>query len=876
MAIRAALCFIASLTALPVFSATVSNVSGPATTQLPLGVAPIHYDVSITPDAAALTFAGKVRITMVVDRPTTTITLNANGIAFNSAVITSMGDAVVQTPAIEVNNDAQTATFRLGAALPKGRYKLVLDYKGRIGQSSVGLFALDYPAAHGKARALYTQFASSYARRMIPSWDEPYYKASFTVEANVPASDMAVSNMPVTSRTDLGNDRVLVRFAPSPKMSTYLLFFALGDFERLSAKVDGTELGVVTRRGATAQGQYLLDSSKDILREFNRYFGTTYPLPKLDNIAAPGSGIFSAMENWGAIMSFESVALLDPSISTPRDRQKVFSIGAHEISHQWFGNLVTMNWWDDIWLNEGFASWIEARLTRRMHPEWNTSLDAVNERELAMAEDAVATTHPVIQHVSTVEQASQVFDRITYQKGAAVIGMLEEYVGETAWRNGVRSYMRNNAYGSTVSDDFWKQIEKAANKPVTAIAHDFTLQSGIPMIRVEQARCVRGATNVTLRQEEFTMDRPDKKALLWRVPVIAQVVGNPKPVRVLVTGGKAALKLPGCGPVVVNAGQTGYYRVLYAPENFISITNSFASLPAVDQMGMLADTWAQAQAGLQDPADIMKMMKAIPMTADPQVWGKVSGLSANIYRLYRGDAQGQARFGAYATSRLKPILAQLGWTEKTGESVPHANLRSDLINTLGAMGDPEIVTEARKRYSSSSPGAVPAALRKTIYSIVAMHADAATWESMRVLASKEASPQTKRELYRQLALTTDPVLAKRALDLALAGEAGAPNTRLIFGQVADLHGELAYGVATGAMNKLESVVDADSRNSFYPGLARNLSDPAMAAKLRAFASANFADGARRPTEEVIATIEHRLMVTSKRLPSISRWLSAER
>jgi hypothetical protein len=268
-------------------------------------------------------------------------------------------------------------------------------------------------------------------------------------------------------------------------MSTYLLFFALGDFERATAKVEGTELGVVTRRGAIDQARFALDSSKDILREYNDYFGVRYPLPKLDNIAGAGrSQFFGAMENWGAIFTFEYALLFDPASSTQHDRQEIFATAAHEMAHQWFGDLVTMRWWDDLWLNEGFASWMESRMTARLHPEWNTRLGAVGSRDGAMQRDSVATTHPVVQHIETVEQANQAFDEITYQKGEAVIRMLEAYVGENAWRSGVRSYMKAHAYGNTVSDDLWKQIEKAAGKPVTAIAHDFTLQPGVPLIRV--------------------------------------------------------------------------------------------------------------------------------------------------------------------------------------------------------------------------------------------------------------------------------------------------------------------------------------------------------------------------------------------------------
>ena len=310
--------------------------------------------------------------------------------------------------------------------------------------------------------------------------------------------------MPVAQRTDLGNGRSRVRFAPTPRMSTYLLFLAVGDLDRATTRVGDTEIGVVTKKGALDQAQFALDSSAIVLREYNDYFGTPYPLPKLDNIAAPGrSQFFGAMENWGAIFTFEYALLLDPSISTEGDRQSIFEIAAHEISHQWFGDLVTMAWWDDLWLNEGFASWMAGRTTEKLHPEWNSALHAVTSRDAALERDALATTHPVVQHVETVEQANQAFDVITYEKGEAVIRMLEGYVGAEPWRAGVRRYIQTHAYANTVSDDLWRDIEAEAGKPITAIAHDFTLQPGVPLVTVGDVACREGASQVSLAQGEL-------------------------------------------------------------------------------------------------------------------------------------------------------------------------------------------------------------------------------------------------------------------------------------------------------------------------------------------------------------------------------------
>ena len=848
-----------------------------ATSQLPRGVRPLHYDIAITPDAQGASFAARVAIDLEVLAPTRSITFNAAELAFSGATLTPRSGGARQSARIAVDEAAQTATFSFSTPLAKGRYRLALDYTGVVQTQAAGLFSLDYDSAEGKKRALFTQFENSDARRMIPSWDEPAYKASFALQATIPAGEMAVSNMPVTHTTTLPDGRVRVRFADSPKMSTYLLFFALGDFERATADVDGTELGMVTRRDALAQAQFALDASKDILREYNDYFGVRYPLPKLDNVAGPGrSQFFSAMENWGAIFSFEYALLLDPAISTQVDRQEIFATAAHEMAHQWFGNLVTMRWWDDLWLNEGFASWMEGRMTARLHPEWHTALNAVRNRDHAMARDSVATTHPVVQHVETVEQASQAFDEITYSKGEAVIRMLEAYVGEDAWRRGVRAYLREHAYGNTVSDDLWRQIERAAGKPVTAIAHDFTLQPGVPLIRVADPVCKEGRSTVALSQGEFSRDQPERKPLSWRVPVIAQIAGAGTGGQgsTLVAGGKGTLSLPGCGAVVVNAGQSGYYRTLYAPKAFARLSAGFAALPPIDQLGLLSDSWALGMAGLQPASGFLDLARATPLDAAPQVWARIAATFAQIHADYDAADPGRQRFADYALARLAPVMARVGWNAQPGEASSRVNLRADLIEILGQLGDRATIAEARRRHAAmdSDGQAVPPALRKSILAVVAQHADAPTWEAMRKAARAETSPLVKDTMYSLLASVNDPLLAGRALALALTDEPGATIGAEMIAAVAANYPEMAFDFAIANMAAVNQRVDATSRSRYFPMLARGSSSSEMVDKVRAYAEKHLAPDARRDAETAVAAIQDRLKVRTQRVPEIDSWL----
>jgi aminopeptidase N len=849
-----------------------------ATTELPRDVVPTLYDVSVTPHAEALTFDGQVTINIDVLRPTRSITLNAIDLAFSSVVLSSADGSELPTADVSVDARRQTATFTFPEPVMPGAYRLAITYSGKIGTQAAGLFAIDYDTAAGKQRALFTQFEDADARRFIPCWDEPAYKAIFRLVATVPSADMAVSNMPIASRVDAGDGLNRVTFRPSPWMSSYLLFLAVGDFERATAQVGYTEVGVVTQRGKLRQAQFALDSAGVILKYFNDYFDNPYPLAKLDNIASPGrSQFFTAMENWGAIFTFEHTLLLDPTISTLGDKQRIFGVAAHEMAHQWFGDLVTMRWWDDLWLNEGFASWIGARAVQDLRPEWHAELRAVTARDWAMSRDAMATTHPIVQHIETVQQARLAFDSITYSKGYAVLGMLEDYIGPDTWRDGVRRYIDRHAYSTAVSDDLWRAVQEASGQPILDIAHDFTLQPGIPLIRVDSAECRDGKTALALSQGEFTRDRPDKKPLSWRVPVTARTLGG-EPARTLVAGGRASLDVPGCGPLLVNAGQHGYYRTLYGPAGFAALQGSFNQLAPIDQLGVLSDTWALAMAGLQPSSDYLGLVQATPVDADPQLWQAIASDLVALDRYYRGDAARQDRFRQFGSAQLQPVLARIGWEPVAGEPDPVKILRLQLIETLGTLADPVVVQEARRRFDAADkdPTAMPAPLRRALMEVVALNADASTWDRIHAKALAEKTPMVRDQLYTMLASPRNPALAQRALELALTDEPGATVSGSMIRGVSDENPDLAFDFAVAHKDAVDAKIDANERIRFYPSLAAGSHDPAMPGKMAAFATQYIDAGSRRDADAAIENIKYRIEVRKERLPAIDAWLATAR
>lgn len=841
-----------------------------AVSQLPNGAVPINYHIHITPDMANLRFTGQTDIELELKKPARAVTLQAVDLEFERVTIDATGQAKVNTDAKK-----QTATFSFDKTLAAGKHTLSLAYQGKINKQAYGLFVLDYETDKGKRQALFTQFEAPDARRMFPSWDEPNFKASFDLSVTIPADQMAISNMPQLTSTPSGNGMQTVHFQTTPRMSTYLLSLNVGDFERKTMQVDGTELGMVTRTGEMAKAAFAMEAASQSLAWYNDYFGTPYPLPKLDHIAAPGqSEIFSAMENWGAIFYFEYATLLDPGFSTKEDKQNVFGTVVHETAHQWFGNLVTMAWWDDLWLNEGFASWMAGRAAEKFHPEWESQLGTVDSRNWVMRKDALTTSHSVVQRVATVQQAAQAFDGITYVKGEAVIRMIEDYVGSTAWRNGVRTYLQRHAYGNAVSDDLWRALESSAGKPIRQIAHDFTTQPGVPLIALTKSQCIQGRTHLTLAQGEFASDRPNKSPRRWQVPVSVRLAGTSTQAKVLVRNGNAKVILLGCGVVLINDGQSGYFRTVYEPKAMQDLVGVFSNLNDIDQLGILRDSWALGLGSRTSPTDALKLVDALPLKANPQVWISAIAIAREVDRLYRGFPNEQSQWRQRAISRLTPLMQSLGWLPQAAESDATGILRNDLIAALGSFGDTGVIAEARRRLTNelTDPGALPAAIRRTVLGVVAEHTDLASWEQMRALANAEKNELVRQHLFRLLGSANNPLLAQKALDLALTPEPGETTSPRIIREVAFQHPDLTWDFVQSHLADVLKKLPESEHPNFVPEVGAQSIDPAMIDKIQQYAQNHIASDARRIAEESMTAIRERLRVRSTRLPMISKWM----
>jgi aminopeptidase N len=837
--------------------------------KLPKTVVPTHYALDLTPDLDKLTFAGSEVVDIDVMEPTARLVLNAVDIA----IVTASVDGGT---ASEVMPDAAAQTVALAFPRPiaAGRHQLRMSFTGRINRFGRGLFAVDYPAADGRKRMISSHLEPADARRIFPGWDEPAFKATFALTVTVPQAFLAVSNMPVAHEEPAGGETKRVAFQTTPRMSSYLFVLSAGDLERTVTDAGGITIGVVAARGKAAQGRYALDTAVDLLHYFNDYFGIAYPLPKLDLIAVPG-GFGGAMENWGGITFFESRLLFDPATSAGEARRGIFNIIAHEMAHQWFGDLVTMAWWDNIWLNEGFASWMQAKSAEALHPDWQTWLNGSGFKQAAMSEDARRTTHPIQQPIANETAAMAAFDSITYAKGAALIRMVENYLGEEAFRAGMRAYMKQHAYGSTTTADLWGALQAASGKPVAAIAAAYTEQGGVPLV-VAQTTCAGDAQRITLRQERFTIHDPAPAPQRWQVPVSRGTPGG-GPGETVLLDGTAEFAAGRCGDAVkLNRDDVGYYRVQYDAAMLAALTRSIDKLGPADRASLIGDTWALVEAGRAAPTAFFDLVERLIGDDNRAVTDQIIRPLTRIDHLQWGRPE-RAAFQAYGRAVLRPLFDRIGWDAAPSEPADHALLRGRLIGVLGGFGDDAIVTEAKRRFAAfvKDPASLSPELRGIVTNLAGRHADRATYDTLLALGRKTINTAERVRYYSAVASARDPALAAETLAIALTDELPTTLMGTLISQVASQgeHRDLAWNFVKANFEALAAKQGPSFQNNFPANLMTNFTDAAHAAEL-----ANFAPAHATPGGRIVAARSYERIMTdadfsAQQLPAVDEWVT---
>ena len=742
--------------------------------RLPRTVVPSRYDLTLRPDLDGAAFTGSVRIEVAVEEPTATVVLNAADLGIDEAVVVA-GDAR-HAARPELDESTERLHLHLDEPLAAGDAAVELAFTGVLNDQLKGFYRSTFTDDGGHERVLATtQFEATDARRAFPCWDEPEFKATFAVTLEVPDDLLAVSNAREVARQPLEDGWVRVHFAETMVMSTYLVAFVVGPLEVTdSVPAGGVDLRIVHPVGKGQLTHYALDVGAFCLDHLAGWYDIAYPGDKLDLVAIPDFA-FGAMENLGCVTFREILLLVDPSTATQPELQNVVDVIAHELAHMWFGDLVTMRWWNGIWLNEAFATFMEMVTTDAFRPDWERWTGFGVSRSEALDTDALHSTRPIEFEVTSPEDADGMFDVLTYEKGAAVVRMLEQYLGEDRFREGIRRYLGAHQYANTETTDLWDAIEEATGEPTRRIMDSWIFQGGYPLI----GAALDGG-RLVLTQERFTY-LPDATPARWNVPVLVAwgtEGGENGSERVLLDGDRAEIDLG--GPVdwaLVNQGGSGFYRVAYSSELRTALADRAGTvLEPIERYQFLDDLSAATLAGRVPAPDLLDVVLRFEDETDLSVWQRLVGVVHGLRRLVDGEAK--ARLTERAATLLAPAYDRLGPLPVEGESDRDAELRAVLFAALGTVAeDPDArarAAELHRAYLKNRPSVDPA-LAAAAAGILADIGEVADYDAFLDRFKNAADPQEEQRYLYLLADFEDPALFARTMDLTLTDQVRSQN-----------------------------------------------------------------------------------------------------
>ena len=761
----------------------------PMTYRLPRSVVPSRYRLTLVPDLAAATFAGEVAIDVTVDEPVTTIVLNAAELTIDSVSLipTGTGGADNGAPSgaepleptsttLDADEERVTLTFDQPVAV--GPATLRLSFTGILNDKLHGFYRSTFTDDKGNEQLIATtQMEATDARRAFPCWDEPDRKAVFEVTLVVSEGLAAYSNGPIVEETpepaspgSVPSRRI--RFAPTMPMSTYLVAFIVGPLEATEpVDVDGVPLRIVHPPGKAQLAPYALEVGAHALRFFTDYFGIPYPADKLDLVAIPDFA-FGAMENLGCVTFRESVLLVDPAQAARVELERVADVICHEIAHMWFGDLVTMKWWNGIWLNEAFATFMEVLAVDAFRPEWQRWVSFGVEREAAMAVDGLHATRPVEFAVGRPEEAQGMFDVLTYQKGGSVLRMLERYLGAETFRDGIRDYLRTHSHSNTETADLWDALERSSGQPVREIMDTWIFQGGYPLVRL--------AGDGSLSQEPFSYRGEPGGAIgsSWQIPALIRSTSGTggEAVPVLVGAEGAPASALGATDLLVNAGGSGFYRVAYPTAVVERLSAILPELEALERYNLISDSWAAALSGQSPISDVLRLAVSLSRSGerDPSVWSVVIGALGLLDRIVP-DADLPVLQRTVRTL-VGPVADQVGWDPRDDDGERTPSLRASVLRTLGTIGaDQAVRDEAARRFAKpNGTAAAPTGsglhpdTESAVLEIVATTGGSAEFEAFLERYRKPANPQEENRYLYGLAAFDQPELAQRTYDLAIS------------------------------------------------------------------------------------------------------------
>ena len=749
--------------------------------KLPTNIRPTLYTITLEPNLENFTFNGSETIAIEIDAPTSEIKMNSSEIAIQSATLTLPDGSELSPESISFDEEKETVSLGFNNPVPSGSAQVAIKFTGELNDKLRGFYRSSYTDVNGDQRWMATtQFEATDARRAFPCWDEPSVKAAFDITLVVPQNLEAISNTEPVSVINTDDGKKIVHYAETPVMSTYLLAFIVGDLACVQDRTrDGVLMRVWATRGNEDKGQFALETSMALLDYFHDYFGVPYPLSKLDHIAIPDFAA-GAMENWGAITYREVALLVDPVNSSAGTREIVAAIISHEMAHQWFGDLVTMEWWDDLWLNESFASWMGDKAVDYLHPEWEMWTQFLtHDTSSALNLDGLRNSHPIEQPVNNPAEIGELFDAISYSKGGSALRMLESFLGADYFQKGLQIYIQRHQYANARTSDLWKALGEASGQPVAEIMDSWTSQTGYPVLEASVNRS--GDTiEVGLSQSRFLydeilgQDEPDDT--IWKTPVTARTASNAEPARGLMDAADfvLALKPASYGSndewIKVNPDQSGFFRVQYSEEEIERLKAPIASLslPARDRLGLQSDAYALAKAGRIPASTYLNLVEAYSNENDASVAGDLAA-SLNALDNLLSAEEFHTAYQAFGRRIFKPIGDRAGWDPRPEEGHRDALLRSTALAQLGNFEDDETLAEARRRFDAylEEPSNLPADLRVAAFSMSAQRGDSALYDTMWNLEKSATLHEEKLRFLRALSGFPHPELIQETLDRSL-------------------------------------------------------------------------------------------------------------
>ena len=739
---------------------------------------PLNYKLTFEPDLKKFTFDGLESISINCKKSVNIITMNCAELKIKSCIVKSGQKIIKSTP--KINEKKEELQIKLGEKI-RGLCTVDLEFEGILNDRLLGFYRSKYQQ-NGKTKYLATtQFEAADARRAFPCWDEPEAKATFEISIITDNKFTAISNMPIKTKKKTGN-KTTYNFQKTPLVSTYLIYLGVGEFEYLTGKAGKIQIRVVTTKGNTSRGKFSLELGKKLLTSYEKYFGIKFPLPKLDLIAVPDFAA-GAMENWGAITFRETILLYDPKTSSTRTKQFIAEVISHEIAHMWFGNLVTMKWWNDLWLNESFATFMATKFVDKFYPEWDLWNQFVEDAmNVAMGLDSLKTTHPIDVKVNSPAEIREIFDAISYDKGGCVLRMLENYVGEPNFQKGLKKYLSDFKYKNAKGQDLWDAIGKASGMPVTAMINTWLKQPGFPLVEINQ-----DGNNLKIKQKRYLLESDKKFSKgLWSIPLSLGLEKETS--KTLFSKKSMSVKLPkNTIGFVANYGRKGFYRVKYDEGILLDLKMLVDQkrIPPIDRWAIQNDLFSLCVSGDEQVRNYLDFSDAY---FDEDSYLASVNVAHNLASLYfrAFDEKFIEEIRSYAINYFRKILSNLGWEPQKSDKHTDALLRTFTIAVLGKMNDDSVTDEAIRKYQKflKSPSSLSPDLIETICSIAAWNGNSKTFAELKKLYTNAKTMEEKLRFLGAMCGFQDKKLLVKTLNFSQTPEVRSQNMQLPIMKVA--------------------------------------------------------------------------------------------